>query len=180
MFERVDAPARFFDLARKQLTGLFDLRQPQQLRHDRGQRLHSVVQIAGGEGVAVGIDLAVLGGLQRCLILRHDHAHDVLFGHVHFHALRRHHQRNVQRGVAHHAARHGHVQIRLPDPFFHPDAQRFVFTHQLQKAAHEFIALILQQLVSASGGHEFALEVGQFHARGVHIEYRHAITYFSI
>ena len=72
------------------------------------------------------------------------------------------------------------MHIRLPDAFLHLQAQRLVFTHQFKKTAHQFIALILEQLMAAAGGQQLALEICQLHARGVHIEYRHAVTYFSI
>ena len=101
VLQGVDPAAGLFDLGRHKLAGLLAFREPDQIREQIGQFFHRVVQIAGGKGVAVGVD--VVGIRRSCGALkdRDLHAHHVSGMRLQIDLLLGGHQRHVQRLTAH-------------------------------------------------------------------------------
>ena len=156
MFQCVHAAAGLFNFGSHQLAAFFHLGQAKKIRQKVCKALHGIVQIGAGKGKAIGINVGRVTGAGLIPEHRHVHTHHIAAVGFQQHFLLGGHHGGVQLFVAHAGAGQHKVLVALGKPGLHTLAQGLVFAHQIQKLAHQLIALILQQLVAAQGRGQLA------------------------
>ena len=176
MLQGIYTAAGLFNLRCHELAGLFTLGQAQHIRQKVCQAFHRIIQIAGGKGKSIGID--IIGVRSPGLILEHRnlHAHHIPCLGFQINLLLGSHQGHIQGFVCHAGAGQHKILVGRRNACLYLFTKSFVLTHQVQELTHQFIPLILKELVSPDCRRQLFLETGKLHTGGIHMFCTHVMS----